>query len=73
MAKTRDVARVAMELLTSGDDSSGVCIRCLDVQCGVEPDAEKYRCESCDARTVYGAEQVLLLCGGFGYHVGGGA
>ena len=28
---------------------------------GVEPDARRYKCESCDAMAVYGAEEVLVM------------
>jgi len=39
----------------------GVCIKCGEITHGVEPDAEKYKCESCETDTVYGAEQVLIM------------
>ena len=31
------------------------------IQDSVEPDAEKYKCDDCGARAVYGAEQLLLI------------
>jgi hypothetical protein len=31
---------------------------------GVEPDARKYECEACGEKTVYGAEELLLLTAG---------
>jgi hypothetical protein len=39
----------------------GFCIACHEEVDGVEPDAERYKCESCGERAVYGAEQLLLL------------
>ena len=38
----------------------GFCIACGAEHDGVEPDARKYRCEECNARTVYGAEHLLF-------------
>jgi DNA-directed RNA polymerase subunit RPC12/RpoP len=38
----------------------GFCIECGDEAYGVEPDARGYRCESCGAKAVYGAEELLL-------------
>jgi hypothetical protein len=56
------IIRTAMSLLE--DDIctiEGVCIKCGEITHGVEPDAEKYKCESCETDTVYGAEQVLIM------------
>jgi hypothetical protein len=41
-------------------DNPGLCIACGAEAEGVEPDAEKYTCESCRAPGVYGAEQLLI-------------
>lgn len=42
-------------------DNPGLCILCGTEAEGVEPDAERYPCEACEAETtVYGAEQLLL-------------
>jgi hypothetical protein len=43
------------------DDHLGFCIRCGDDAYGVEPDARRYTCESCDEPGVYGAEELLLM------------
>ena len=44
------------------DGGAGGCVRCgAEVCCGVEPDAEKYECESCGKRGVYGLEQLLMM------------
>lgn len=47
--------------LCTADDMDGICLSCLEDAYGVEPDAERYACESCGARTVYGAETLLLM------------
>jgi hypothetical protein len=41
-------------------DNPGFCIACGGEQEGCEPDARKYVCESCGARAVYGAQELLL-------------
>lgn len=43
-------------------DNPGFCLSCGEDAEGCEPDAERYECECCGKRMVYGAEQVLL-CG----------
>ena len=45
------------------DDYIGICIRCGNEQEGVEPDARRYECESCGMRSVYGAEELLMMTG----------
>jgi hypothetical protein len=41
-------------------DNPGFCIEC-GMECdGVEPDARRYPCESCGARGVFGAEDLLI-------------
>ena len=47
--------------LCTAEDMDGICLACLEDAYGVEPDAERYVCESCGARKVYGAEQLLLM------------
>ena len=42
------------------DDYLGFCIACGAEHDSVEPDARKYQCESCNARAVFGAEELLL-------------
>ena len=42
-------------------DYMGFCIACGDDAYGVEPDARRYVCESCDAKAVYGAQELLLM------------
>jgi hypothetical protein len=43
------------------DGTMGLCLTCHDMVHGVEPDARKYKCESCGAHTVYGLEEALLM------------
>lgn len=39
----------------------GACIACGEQADGVEPDAEKYECESCGAKAVYGLPELALM------------
>ena len=43
------------------DDNLGFCIACGAEAYCVEPDAREYECESCGAKAVYGAEELLLM------------
>jgi hypothetical protein len=45
------------------DLDEGFCLACGMSSCGVEPDAEGYRCGHCGRFEVYGAEQILLRYG----------
>lgn len=42
------------------ENYGGLCIECGDQAYGVEPDARRYRCESCGANAVYGVEELLI-------------
>lgn len=42
------------------ENYGGFCLECRAEAIGVEPDARRYRCEACDARAVYGAEELLI-------------
>lgn len=42
------------------DDNVGFCVSCGAEAYSVEPDARRYRCESCGERAVFGAEELLL-------------
>ena len=46
--------------LVEADSNQGMCIECEAVAESVEPDARKYKCESCGKLAVYGAEEILL-------------
>ena len=44
------------------DEYNGACIACGKIQHGgCEPDAREYTCESCDAKAVYGIEELLIM------------
>ncbi|MFN0056418.1 MAG: hypothetical protein ACKV0T_30090, partial [Planctomycetales bacterium] len=42
------------------ENYGGFCVVCRDEAYGVEPDARRYRCESCGANAVFGAEELLI-------------
>lgn len=41
------------------NENIGYCISCGESHHGIEPDAEKYECESCGKETVFGAGSLL--------------
>jgi len=43
------------------DDGTGFCTACGDEQGYCEPDARRYKCESCGEHKVYGAEELLRM------------
>ena len=57
---TTDRILEAVESSMMDLESPGFCVKCGDDAYGVEPDARGYKCESCGARAVYGAEELLL-------------
>jgi hypothetical protein len=60
------MARITLDQImeaVEADDNIGICIACGAEQYGVEPDARSYSCESCDARKVYGAQELLFMVG----------
>ena len=50
----------AMKESLFGDSNMGICVACGEDQYGVEPDAEKYLCESCGTYAVYGVETLAI-------------
>lgn len=50
----------AVERGLFGLDNPGFCTACGAEADGCEPDARGYECESCGAKKVYGAEELLL-------------
>lgn len=48
-----------MRAIESGENI-GFCKECGYSQDGCEPDARNYKCESCGAMAVYGAEEMLI-------------
>ena len=60
----QNIVKTAMGLMEEDICTiEGVCIKCGEIAHGVEPDAEKYKCENCETNTVYGAEQIVFLFG----------
>jgi hypothetical protein len=57
---TEDRILEACERAISSLDNPGFCIACGEDADGCEPDARRYECECCGAKTVYGAEELLL-------------
>lgn len=47
--------------LVKADDNMGLCVRCGFEQEGCEPDARRYVCEACGQRSVYGAQELLIM------------
>jgi hypothetical protein len=45
----------------AAEAQAGLCVECGAWHDCVEPDARKYYCEECGAKTVYGAENLLLM------------
>ena len=43
-----------------GTENPGFCVKCGEEADGCEPDAREYKCESCGARAVFGAEELLI-------------
>ena len=43
-----------------GLESIGLCIDCGAEREGTEPDAQRYLCDECGNRSVYGAEKILM-------------
>lgn len=42
------------------DEYAGLCRGCWAVAYGVEPDARRYKCESCNKPQVYGIDEYLI-------------
>ena len=60
MSKRINIAWSRLEPAIESDDSMGFCVMCGAEAYGVEPDAHDYRCETCDSRMVFGAEEILV-------------
>jgi len=58
---TEDTILAAAEESAFGDEYTGYCLECGYEHEGVEPDARNYVCESCGARAVYGAEEIVIM------------
>lgn len=52
---------VTEELAGPMDENNGFCVACGEVAYGgIEPDARRYKCESCGSYSVYGMEEMML-------------
>ena len=58
---TADVVGAAVERQMTSLDNPGFCVVCGEEADGCEPDARRYRCESCHNMSVYGAEELLMM------------
>ena len=61
MARHASITLARILELVEADANEGLCGACGAEAMGVEPDARKYPCESCDAKRVYGAQEWLLM------------
>lgn len=61
---TSDRILEACERSQTSLDNPGFCVACGEDADDCEPDAERYECEACGQRAVYGAEQLLFVIGG---------
>jgi hypothetical protein len=60
MSRIQPITISEMEYAELSENYGGFCIECRDEAYGVEPDARRYRCESCGANAVFGAEELLI-------------
>jgi hypothetical protein len=60
MDKTRPIEITEAEYSDLNENCGGFCIECREPTYGVEPDARRYRCESCGEDAVYGVEELLI-------------
>jgi DNA-directed RNA polymerase subunit RPC12/RpoP len=58
---TEDRVMAAADDQMFGLENPGFCVACGAEAEGCEPDARKYRCESCGERAVYGAQELVLM------------
>ena len=49
------------EIQDAIENYEGFCIECGELHDNVEPDARKYKCENCGKKSVYGAEEIILM------------
>jgi hypothetical protein len=49
------------EFIGCANNNEGCCVSCGETAFGVEPDARKYECESCEKNGVYGMQELLLM------------
>jgi hypothetical protein len=63
MTITPEDVSSALDLLDAHgfDADMGLCLSCKTVAHGVEPDARAYTCPSCDAKAVFGLEEIIIM------------
>ena len=54
----------AVESNMFGLENPGFCIACGADADGCEPDARNYKCEECEEKQVFGAEEIMISCFG---------
>lgn len=62
--KTKSGATLYRPIVTSDEayeGTLGFCLACGQEAYGIEPDARKYVCESCEAPKVYGLEELAVM------------
>jgi hypothetical protein len=59
--ETKGFELTETEFQNADNESQGYCIECGDEAYGVEPDARKYECESCEKHGVFGASELLMM------------
>lgn len=59
-AMARPTIEQVIEAVES-EDYIGFCLSCGEEAYEVEPDARKYKCESCGEYRVFGAEEILIM------------
>lgn len=60
MTQIEPIRITESEYASLSENYGGFCLKCREEAYGVEPDARRYRCEACDARAVFGAEELLF-------------
>ena len=64
-SRTGKVLKIAImsqgEYQAECDNDAGICLGCMTMTSGVEPDARKYDCEACGEARVYGLEEALMM------------
>jgi Zn finger protein HypA/HybF involved in hydrogenase expression len=61
MKKPKAITLSRITRMIERDECEGICRKCGETAHGVEPDARRYKCESCGERAVYGAEELLVM------------
>lgn len=49
------------ELRAMDEAQEGACLKCGAVHDSLEPDARKVQCTECGARSVFGAEELMIM------------